>query len=169
MKNIKEKKYSILSSISKYSFVFIIVFSLVMPFVFVGANGGTPSAGGGTPSAGGSTPSAGGSTPSAGGGTPSATGVIVDAGIKNPIPSIVDIPTFIEWAMNVVLIVGIPLLVLAIIYAGFLYVKAQGNSGELEVAHRTLLYTIIGGFLLLGAFVIANAIGKTVEEIKSTT
>jgi len=69
--------------------------------------------------------------------------------------------------IEIVLVVGVPILALAIIYAGFTYVKAQGNPGELEVAHRTLLYTVIGGVLLLGAFVIANAIQGTVKDIQS--
>ena len=139
MKNLKGKKYSILSVVSKYSFVFVFMFSLLLPVVFIGAATTNP-------------------------------GVNVDAKIANPLGGGIDtIPKFIEAIINIVLIVGIPLLVLAIIYAGFLFVKAQGNSGELEIAKRTLLYTVIGGALLLGAFVIANAIGKTVEEIKSTT
>ena len=137
MKKIREKKYSILSVISKYSFVFILAFSMLMPVIFVKATG---------------------------------EGVTVDAHIENPLDgSINTLPEFIEAVVNIVLIVGIPILVLAIIYAGFLFVKAQGNSGELEIAKNTLLYTVIGGALLLGAFVIANAIGKTVDEIKSTT
>jgi hypothetical protein len=135
MTKIKQKKYSILSGILKYSFVFIIAFSIFMPFMFAGAN------------------------------------VAIDAKIANPLgpngPQ--TLTDFIEAIVNIVLVIGVPILVLAIIYAGFLYVKAQGNPGELEVAHRTLLYTVIGGVLLLGAFVIANAIGKTVEDIKSTT
>lgn len=139
MKILKEKKYRALTVISKYSFIFIIVFSLFMPAVFImGAE---------------------------------KEAVTIDAKIANPLgengPQ--NIPAFIEVIINGVLVVGIPILVLAIIYAGFLYVKAQGNPGELEIAHRTLLYTVIGGALLLGAFVIANAIGETVEDIKSTT
>lgn len=134
MKKIKEKKYSLLVVLAKYSFVFIIAFSVLMP-VFVGAN------------------------------------VAIDAKIANPLgtdgPQ--NIPDFIKKVIDIVLVIGIPILVLAIIYAGFLYVKAQGNSKELETAHKTLLFTIIGGALLLGAYVIANAIGKTVEDIKSTT
>ncbi|HAQ02880.1 TPA: hypothetical protein DEP30_02435 [Candidatus Nomurabacteria bacterium] len=144
MKKIIGKKYSIISVISKYSFVFIIAFALVMPFMFVSAD------------------------PNCGGKDQKPCGVQID-GITNPIQGIDNLPQFIEWFINLVLIVGVPLLVLAIIYAGFLYVKAQGNSEELTVAHKTLLYTVIGGALLLGAFVIANAIGKTVEDIKSTT
>ena len=119
-----------MSNILKYGFIFIIVFSIMMPFVFAGA------------------------------------AVTIDAKIENPLKGGIDtIPQFIEAIINIVLIVGVPILVLAIIYAGFLYVKAQGNPGELEVAHRTLLYTVIGGALLLGAFVIAKAIGSTVAEI----
>lgn len=136
MKKINNKKYRILQVVSKYSFVFIIIFSILMPVVFVGA-----------------------ADPS------------VAPGIDNPLGSAgpQNIPDFIVAVINIVLVIGIPILVLALIYAGFLYVKAQGNPGELETAHRTLLYTIIGGFLLLGSFVIAKAIGQTVNDIKSTT
>ena len=76
-----------------------------------------------------------------------------------------NLPDFIKAIIQIVLVVGIPLLVLAIIYSGFLFVKAQGNPGELEIAKRSLLYTVIGGALLLGAFVIATAIGQTVKDI----
>lgn len=135
MEKIKEKKYKVLSIISKYIFVFMIAFSFLMPVVFVGAE---------------------------------KEGVTIDAKIQNPIgPNMDTLPDFIRQIINVVLVVGVPILVLAIIYAGFLYVKAQGNPGELEVAHRTLLYTVIGGALLLGAFVIAEAIRATVVDIGS--
>ncbi len=134
MKYIKYKKYHIMSFLAKFSFVFIITFSLLSPLVFVGAV--------------------------------TSSGNTIDAKIENPLKGGIDtIPQFIEAIINIVLVVGVPILVLAIIYAGFLYVKAQGNSGELEVAHRTLLYTVVGGALLLGAFIIANAIGDTVKEI----
>ncbi len=96
-------------------------------------------------------------------------GITIDAKIENPLgakgPQ--NLQDFIKLIIEVVLVVGVPVLALAIIYAGFLYVKAQGNPGELEVAHRTLLYTVIGGALLLGAFVIANAIQGTVKDISS--
>ncbi|MCX6754200.1 MAG: hypothetical protein NTV03_04060 [Candidatus Nomurabacteria bacterium] len=76
-----------------------------------------------------------------------------------------NLPDFIKAIIKIVLVVGIPILVLAIIYSGFLYVSAQGNPSKLEIAHRNLLYTVIGGALLLGAFVIATAIGQTVKDI----
>lgn len=95
-----------------------------------------------------------------------AAGVAVDAGIKNPLgEKLVDLPSFIKAVVEIVLVVGIPLLALAIIYAGFLFVKAQGNSEELTKAKHALLYTVIGGALLLGAFIISNAIVSTVNQI----
>lgn len=93
--------------------------------------------------------------------------VAVNAKIANPLGTTgpQNLPDFIKAIIQIVLVVGIPVLVLAIIYSGFLFVKAQGNPGELEVAKRSLLYTVIGGALLLGAFVIATAIGQTVKDI----
>lgn len=141
MKIFKENKYIILGNILKFGPV--LVFSLILfgNIAFAVCPDGTNV-------------------------SPCPTVVKVDAGIKNPLgEKLTDIPSFIKAIIEIVLVVGIPILALAIIYAGFLYVKAQGNPGELEVAHRTLLYTVIGGALLLGAFVIANAIGSTVKEI----
>ncbi len=76
-----------------------------------------------------------------------------------------NLPDFIKAIIQIVLVVGIPILVLAIIYSGFLFVKAQGNPESLTKAKNSLLYTVIGGALLLGAFVIATAIGQTVKDI----
>jgi hypothetical protein len=145
MKISKEKKYRVLRFITKYSFVFIFVISIMLPFVSVKAVCGDP-----------------GELPC---NPTNNTLGNTDVGISNPIPTINNLPELIKQIINIVLVVGVPILVLAIIYAGFLYVKAQGNSSELEVAHRTLLYTVIGGALLLGAFVIAEAIRATITDI----
>jgi hypothetical protein len=96
--------------------------------------------------------------------------VQVSSGIENPLgPSITDIPSFIKVVIDFVLFIGVPIIALAIIYSGFLFVTAQGNSEKLTTAKKTLLYTIIGAALLLGSFVIANAIKGTVDDIKSST
>ncbi len=93
-----------------------------------------------------------------------ATGVT--GSIKNPLgDSINDIPSFIKAILNIVLVVGVPIITLAIIYTGFLFVKAQGNSEELTKAKKTLLYVLIGSALLLGSFVLSQAIKSTVDEI----
>lgn len=97
------------------------------------------------------------------------TGTNINVKIENPLgpkgPQ--TIPDFIKKLIEVVLVVGVPIAALAIIYTGFLFVQAQGNSEKLTKAKNALLYTLIGTALLLGAFVIANAIGKTVKDISS--
>jgi len=87
--------------------------------------------------------------------------------INNPLgDKITDLPSFIKIVVEIVLTVGIPILALAIIYTGYLFVAAQGNSNKLKEAKDALLAVLIGGALLLGAFVIAEAIGGTVDDIK---
>ncbi len=98
------------------------------------------------------------------------TDVKINSGIKNPLgPNLQDIPSFIRAIIDFVLLIGIPIVALAIIYCGFLFVTAAGNSEKLKKAKQALLYTLIGAALLLGAFVVADAIKGTVDEIKSTT
>lgn len=154
MKFFQKKKYTILSKIAKYSFVLIFGLMMIYPVLSVNAELGTGTGEGGT------------------GNGQSGTGVdpTIVGGIVNPLdPKIDSIPAFIEAIIDIVLIVGVPIIVLAVIYVGFLFVQAQGKPEEITKAKKALLYTLIGAALLLGAFVIANAIGKTVEEIKSTT
>lgn len=132
MKYLKSKKYSILSKISKYGFIVIIILSILSPFIFASAD------------------------------------VTINTGINNPLrDDLNDIPSFIIEIIKIVMTVGVPIVALAIIYSGFLFVKAQGNQKELETAKKAILYTLIGAVLLLGAFVISNAIKTTVDDIKT--
>ena len=56
-------------------------------------------------------------------------------------------------------------LVLAIVYAGFLFVAAQGNPEKLKTARSALFWTIIGGMILLGARMIANVVENTIRQL----
>lgn len=97
-------------------------------------------------------------------------GVNLDVRIKNPLGnSVTTIPQFIERGLNLALMVGVPIVALAIIYSGFLFVMARGNTEKLGEAKDTLMYTLIGAALLLGSWVIAQAIQGTITDIKSTT
>jgi hypothetical protein len=77
-----------------------------------------------------------------------------------------DIPTLVREILKIVITVGVPIVALAIIYSGFLFVAAQGNPEKLKKAKDTLLYVIIGAAILLGAYVIAEAIEATVAAIR---
>lgn len=56
-------------------------------------------------------------------------------------------------------------LVLMLVWVGFLFVKAQGNPGDLEKARTALMNVLIGGLLLLGAGAIAAVVRATVETL----
>ena len=170
MKNIQKNKYNIISKIIKYGLVFSLVFILISSVMAADSVNTGGVEGPGTPNIGPGTPNTGPGTPNIGPGTPNtSTGVNINTGIKNPIAGVEDIPSFIEAILSFVLIVGVPLVTLAIIYSGFLFVTAQGNSEKLTQAKKALLYTLIGATLLLGSYVIAHAIKGTVDDIKSTT
>ncbi len=163
MKSIVQNKYSSLAFISKYFFILIISFSLTLPFLVfanhIPSHTGAPSTNNGAPSTGNGAPSTNNGAPSG-----------LNVKIENPLSgNIKDLPSFLHEILRIVLYIGVPLVALAIIYCGFLFIKAQGNSEEIKSAKRTFVYTLVGGALLLGAWVIAEAIQGTVNDIISTT
>ncbi len=81
--------------------------------------------------------------------------------ICNPI-SQNDLNGFIKTLLEGVLKIGIPVIALAIVYCGFLFVGARGNSEKLGKAKSALLYTLIGAAILLGSWAIAMLISETV-------
>jgi hypothetical protein len=87
-----------------------------------------------------------------------------DGKICNPLANsgINSIPDLIKTFLDGVLKIGIPIVALAIIYSGFLFVFARGNSEKLGKAKDSLLYTIIGAAILLGSWAIAKMISSTV-------
>ena len=94
--------------------------------------------------------------------------VDISVRLENPLAggSVNDIPTLIREILKIVITIGVPIVALAIIYSGFLFVAAQGNPEKLKKAKDTLLYVIIGAAILLGAYVIAEAIDATVRAIR---
>lgn len=81
--------------------------------------------------------------------------------IENPI-KVDNINDFIKTILTGVIKISIPIIALAIIYSGFLFVSARGNSEKLGEAKRALLYTAIGAAILLGSWAIAQIISNTV-------
>jgi len=85
--------------------------------------------------------------------------------ITNPIGSIDTINEFINVLLEGVLKIGLPVVALAIIYCGFLFVAARGNEEKITKAKDALLYTLIGAAVLLGSWAIAELIVNTVNEL----
>ncbi len=86
-------------------------------------------------------------------------------GLTNPLTGIDSLAGFVKSILDIVVTIGIPVITLAIIYSGFLFVKAKGDPAELKVAKETFLYTIIGAAIILGSWVFALAICRTVGDL----
>jgi len=93
-------------------------------------------------------------------------GPVVHNTLQNPLPSITDLSAFVKTILDIVLTIGIPIIALAIIYSGFLFVQARGKPEEITKAKQALVYTLIGAAILLGSWILAQAIGDTVGQLR---
>src|SRR3989344_1514879 len=85
----------------------------------------------------------------------------------NPIGGVDSIGGLIKTLLKGVLKIGIPIIALAIIYCGFLFVAARGNSEKITKAKNALLWTLVGAAILLGSWAIAQLLSDTVLELAS--
>jgi hypothetical protein len=82
--------------------------------------------------------------------------------LNNPLKA-QSISQFLIDLIDVLLVFALPLIVLFIMYAGFLYVTAQGNPGKITTAHTALLWAVVGGVIVLGAKLIVTVIEGTIN------
>jgi len=93
-----------------------------------------------------------------------------DFTLSSPLKDIGGIPALINALItNIVLPLGVSVATIAIIYAGFLYVKAAGNESEVKKVHGIIWWTLVGTAVLLGASVIARLIEGTINQLRSGT
>lgn len=106
-----------------------------------------------------------GSGPGAAGGEGSGAGGlrIQQVTLDNPL-RVNSIEELLVAILNIIMVLMIPIIVFFIILAGFKYVTARGNSGQIEEATTTFTYAIIGGVLILAAVAIAEIIKNTVAS-----
>jgi len=83
--------------------------------------------------------------------------------LENPLKNVSSIEALLVAILNIVEILMIPVIIFFIIWAGFKYVTAQGNSTKVEDATKALTYAIIGGVLVLAAVAISKIIQTTVS------
>lgn len=85
--------------------------------------------------------------------------------LGNPL-AVDSIQDFIAEILTLVAQIALPLVVLALVYTGFLFVTAQGNEEKLNKAKTALFWTVVGALVVLGASVLAEAIEGTVEQLR---
>ena len=71
----------------------------------------------------------------------------------------------IKNLLQAAIAIGIPVAVLFIVYAGFKFVLAQGKPEELKKARQNFLWTLIGIAIFLGAWLLANVVANTVNQL----
>ncbi len=86
--------------------------------------------------------------------------------LQNPLRSVNSLPEFIKRLIDVILVIAVPIVAIMIIWSGFLMVTARGNAEQLKKGKRAFVAAIIGGVLVLGSYVIAQAIGTTIDQIR---
>ncbi|MBP7741358.1 MAG: hypothetical protein KA104_01535 [Candidatus Pacebacteria bacterium] len=86
-------------------------------------------------------------------------------GLTNPLNNINSLPEFMNAILDAVIQIGTIVLTLAIVYVGFLFVQAQGNEEKIKSARSALLWTVIGGLVLLGAKTVGLVISSTIGAL----
>lgn len=87
------------------------------------------------------------------------------SGLCNPL-QFGSMQEFVEGFLKAVVYVGFPIAVLFVVYSGFLFVFAQGNTEMLGKAKKNFLWTIVGVGLFLGAWALAKLIGGTIDQLR---
>ena len=85
--------------------------------------------------------------------------------LVNPLKNIDSLPDLLKVVLNAIVELGTIVLILAFVWVGFSFVKAQGKPEELTKARSAFVWTIIGGAILLGAASIAAVIESTVQGL----
>ncbi|MGH7141627.1 MAG: pilin [Minisyncoccia bacterium] len=69
---------------------------------------------------------------------------------------------------NAIMIIGAPVAVVFVIWAGARYVFAMGNPNKIKEANANLKWTLVGILIFFGAMVITQVIFTTVNSFLST-
>jgi hypothetical protein len=86
------------------------------------------------------------------------------AQIMNPLKT-TNVPQIVSMVLTYITRVGGVVAIIAFIWVGFLFVKAQGNQTKLTEAKNVFLYTVIGVAILLGAQLLATLVVGTIKSL----
>lgn len=89
----------------------------------------------------------------------------LNSGLNNPIGNVGDLYTLINAVLKVVVSIGTIIVVLALVYAGFLFIAARGNPEKINQAKSVFLWTVVGAIVLLGAEALSQVVQNTAREL----
>jgi TRAP-type mannitol/chloroaromatic compound transport system permease small subunit len=86
--------------------------------------------------------------------------------LGNPVARIMEPQNLIDLLVTIFQFLGGPIVVIGLIYAGYTLVSAQGETSKLEEGRRALLWVIVGAAIILGATVLKDVVGGTIDELR---
>lgn len=87
------------------------------------------------------------------------------AGLQDPL-RFRNLADFVQGVLEAFVVISLPILSFFIIWAGFKFVAARGNPGQLTEAKENFKWLIVGAILILGAWALALLIANTVNSIR---
>ena len=88
--------------------------------------------------------------------------------LENPLGN-VTVCSLLQKFLNALLAIGIPIAVLFLVYAGFMFIIARGAPKGLAKARTNLVNVLIGIALFLGAWTIGQLVASTINSIRPGT
>jgi len=85
--------------------------------------------------------------------------------LMNPLRGSGNLESFLTSILDFVIRIGTIVVILMVVYVGFEFVTAKGDPTKISTARKSLLWTVIGALILLGAKAIAIGIEATVQAI----
>ena len=88
--------------------------------------------------------------------------------IENPL-AVKSICGLIQKLLSLFLSIGMPVAAVFLAWAGFKFVMARGNPGELGKAKTNLWYVFVGVFIFLASWLLGQVIANTIRTIAPQT
>ena len=95
------------------------------------------------------------------------TGVPVGTPVTliNPLKGGASLESFLNNILDFIIRIGAIIVVLMLVYVGFLFVVARGDPTKITTARQALLWTVVGALILLGAVAIKDGIIATMNAL----
>ncbi len=86
--------------------------------------------------------------------------------LSNPLQA-ATIQDFLKGILGAAMYLGLPIIALIIVYSGFMFVTARGNSEKIKAAIYNFQWVAIGTGVFLGAWALTNIIANTIALLRS--
>lgn len=85
--------------------------------------------------------------------------------LDNPL-QFTTIQDFLKGLLGAVMYIGLPIIALVIVYSGFLFITARGNSEKIKSAIYNFQWVVIGTGVFLGAWALTGIIAGTINMLR---